>query len=229
MTTTPQNYTVQEKLSMLRKQYADIQQKKKDYHHVRRQRAMSGSISQTQLWLYNDGMDRLNTIKQLHEEKMKEQFWDHSSCASSFAESRSVTSSNRCERLYRLGVAKIQEQRERDHSSCVSSYAESQTVTSSDRYDLLHRLVVKKIRQKRENTKDIDKTLEKADDEAVEVVLASKHTYCSISNSEDVINEGASSFAESRNDVSVRSSDRFERLYRLGVERIRERSERDQL
>ena len=164
MTTTPQNYTVQEKLSMLRKQYADIQQKKKDYHHVRRQRAMSGSISQTQLWLYNDGMDRLNTIKQLHEEKMKEQFWDHSSCASSFAESRSVTSSNRCERLYRLGVAKIQE-----HSSCASSYA---------------------FQENRENAKDIDETLEKSGEEAVEVFLAAKNT-----DSEDLINEGVSSYA----------------------------------
>ena len=142
-----QNYTVQEKLSMLRNQYADIKQKKKDYHHVRRQRALRGSISQTQLWLYNDGMERLHTIKQLHEERMKEQFWDHSSCASSYAESRSVTSSNRCERLYRLGVERIREKREKDHSSCASSYA----------------LEVEEIREKRENANDIENTLEKAD------------------------------------------------------------------
>ena len=155
MTTTPKNYTVQEKLFMLRKQYADIKQTKKDYHHVRRQRALRGSISQTQLWLYNDGIDRLKYSKKLHEEKMKEEycFRDHLSYASSYAESRSVTSSDRCERLYRLGVERIREKRERDHSSCASSYA----------------FEVEEIREIRENANDIDNTLEKADEEAVEV------------------------------------------------------------
>ena len=114
MSSIAQNYTVQEKLTMLRKQYADMKEKEKDHHRIRRQRALRGSVSQRHLLLYTDGLDKMNYSKRLHEEKMQEEFWDHSSCASSYAESRSVTSSERCDRLYRLGVERIRERRERN-------------------------------------------------------------------------------------------------------------------
>lgn len=117
MTTIPQNYTVQEKLMMLRKQYADMKQKEKDDQNNRRERALRGSASKRHMWLYADGIEKMNIRNRLHEEKMQEEFWDHSSCASSYTESRSVSSSDRCDRLYKLGVERIRDRIERDQSS----------------------------------------------------------------------------------------------------------------
>ncbi|GFH55262.1 predicted protein [Chaetoceros tenuissimus] len=127
MNTIPQNYTVQEKLMMLRKQYTDMKQKEKDDQNNRRERALRGSASKRHMWLYADGIEKMNIRNRLHEEKMQEEFWDHSSCASSY------TSRDR----YRFRVEKSErEKREISHLNS-QTRCETSTAKRGKSWDML--------------------------------------------------------------------------------------------